>query len=415
MMSGRGPVWAVPRVLRERSTFRRLFFAHAISRSGDAFNTVALVILVFRLTGSGLGVAATVVFEVLPVLALGPVAGLVADRFPRRRVMVAADLLRALLAGVLAVFHDDVAVAYGVAFGLSVGSLLFNPASASMVPETVGDDPGELVAANSSLWSVAVTAQLVFAPAAGALIAGAGVGWAFGLNALSFLVSAAFLWGLDAGRSPAAGLARGWAAVRSGVDAVRSQQLLRRLAIVQMLASLSTGATSGLLVVLAAERFGVGPSGFGLLLAAIGIGAAAGPLVLGRWIRPGDRRWLFGPYALRGGVDLALAAVRNPVLAGGALTAYGVGTSTGMVAYQSTLQSEVPDEIRGRVFAVFDVVWNATRLVSLGLGGLAADAVGIRAVYGAGGLLLLAAAAYGFVGGTAVGDEPARARTAASR
>lgn len=70
-------------VVRRRG-FRRLFVAHAISRSGDAFNTVALVILVYRLTHSGLGVAGTVAFEIAPVLALGPVAGVVADRFPRQ-------------------------------------------------------------------------------------------------------------------------------------------------------------------------------------------------------------------------------------------------------------------------------------------------------------------------------------------
>lgn len=66
-----------------------------------------------------------------------------------------------------------------------------------------------------------------------------------------------------------------------------------------------------------------------------------------------------------------------------------------MIAYQSTLQTEIPDRLRGRAFALFDVLWNAARLVSLGLGGLVADAVGIRAVYIAGGLLLLVAAGYG--------------------
>src|SRR5438046_2007542 len=114
-------------VLARHMRLRRLFAAHAISRAGDAFNTVALVILVYRLTGSGLGVAGTVIFEVVPVLLFGPAAGVVADRFPRQRVMIAADLLRALLAGSLALAHTSVALAYGVAFGLAVGSLAFNP------------------------------------------------------------------------------------------------------------------------------------------------------------------------------------------------------------------------------------------------------------------------------------------------
>jgi len=81
-------------LLRSSREFRRLFLAHSVSRAGDAFNTVALVVLVFELTGSGAGVAGAVMFEVLPVLLLGPVAGLAADRLPRRRLMIGADLLR---------------------------------------------------------------------------------------------------------------------------------------------------------------------------------------------------------------------------------------------------------------------------------------------------------------------------------
>ncbi len=134
-------------LLRSNRSSRRLFVAHAVSRAGDAFNTVALVILVYRLTGSGLGVAATVAFEVAPVLLLGPVAGVVADRFPRRSVMLAADLARTLLAAALAFAHGTPALAYAVAFGLSTGALAFNPAASSLLPEVVEAD--ELVAANS--------------------------------------------------------------------------------------------------------------------------------------------------------------------------------------------------------------------------------------------------------------------------
>jgi MFS family permease len=353
---------------------------------------VALVVLVYRLTGTGRGVAATVAFEVLPLVLLGPVAGVVADRYPRRRVMVLADLGRAGLAGLIVVAHGHVAVAYSVAFGLSVGTLLFNPAASSLVPDTVADD--ELVDANTALWTVAVVAQVLLAPAAGALIAWAGIGAAFAVNGASYVLSALWLSGLDAGRTPAAGTARGWAAATEGVRAARASPLLTRLAVVQVLAALSAGATSGLLVVLATD-LGVGSGGFGLLLAAIGVGAATGPLLLRRFIRPEDKRALFGPFALRGGVDLTLAVTDQPVVAGAALGLYGVGTSTGMVAYQSTLQTAVLPVVRGRVFAFFDVLWNATRLVSLAAGGLLADALSIRAVYAVGGVLLLLAAAVG--------------------
>jgi hypothetical protein len=203
----------------------------------------------------------------------------------------------------------------------------------------------------------------------------------------------------------------GWRAVGAGVHAVRENPLLARLAVVQVLASLAAGASGGLLVVLAEDWLDVGPGGFGLLLGAIGVGAAAGPMLLRSHIRAGDRWWLYGPFALRGAVDLTLAAVPSAVVATVALAVYGVGTSTGMIAYQSTLQTEVPVQVRGRAFALYDVLLNGARLLSLGLGGLLADAVDIRAVYLVTAVLLTAAAAVGLSGGwITVSSGPSRSR-----
>lgn len=331
MRADTGPV---RRLLRSSTEFRRLFLAHSVSRAGDAFNTVALVVLVFELTGSGLGVAGAVMFEVLPVLLLGPVAGLAADRLPRRSLMIVAALFQAAVALVLVIQADSVPVAYSVSFGLSIGVVLFNPAAGSLLPEVVGQE--DLVTANTAMWTTAVTSQIALAPLAGFVIAAWGVEVAFAINAATFVIAALLLIGLQAGRTPADIAVRGWTGVLAGVQTVRTNPLLTRLAVVQVLASLSAGATSGLLVVLADRWLGVGTGGFGTLLAAIGVGAAAGPMLFRRFIHPSDKRWLFGPFAVRGAVDLTLAAVANPVVAGGALVAYGMSTSTGMVAYQST-------------------------------------------------------------------------------
>jgi len=380
-------------LLRSSREFRRLFLAHSVSRGGDAFNTVALVVLVFDLTGSGLGVAGAVMFEVLPVLLLGPIAGLAADRLPRRRLMVGADLFRAAVALVLVVMAHSVGVAYAIAFGLSAGAVVFNPAAGSLLPEVVDED--DVVTANSTMWTAAVTAQIALAPLAGFVVAAWGVEVAFAINAATFVASGLLLIGLQAGRTPAEIAVRGWSGVLVGVETVRADPLLARLAVVQVLASMSAGATSGLLVVLADRWLGVGSGGFGLLFGAIGIGAAAGPLLLRRFITAGDKRWLFGPFAIRGGVDLTLASVANPAVAGGALVIYGMSTSTGMVAYQSTLQTLVPAEIRGRAFAFYDVLWNTARLLSLAVGGALVDIIDVRIVYLLSAGLLFVAAVVG--------------------
>lgn len=141
-----------------------------------------------------------------------------------------------------------------------------------------------------------------------------------------------------------------------------------------------------------------------MLVAAIGVGAVLGPLVLLRRVSdPRRPLFVFGPYALRGVVDLVLALVTALPLAAVALVLYGLSTSTGSVTFSSLVQSRVPEQLRGRAFAGFDVLWQSGRMLSLLGGGLLADAVGIRAVYLLGGLLLLAAATVG-----ATASRPAR-------
>ncbi|WP_409332034.1 MFS transporter [Trujillonella humicola] len=146
------------------------------------------------------------------------------------------------------------------------------------------------------------------------------------------------------------------------------------------------------------------------------MGAALGPTLLLRLI-PDPRRplYVFAPYPLRGVVDLVLASIRSLPVAAATLAVYGVGTSTGAVTFNSLLQSHVTDRTRGRVFALMDLLWQAGRLASLGVGALLADTLGIRAVHYLGGVLLLLAAAVGLAASRATspaaqqGEEGPRA------
>lgn len=393
---GGRPPSPLARSLR-RPGFRRLLAAHTVSRWGDTFNFVAIVVLVFDLTGSGLKVGATVMFEIAPILLFGFVAGVVADRSSRRLVMIAADLGRAVLALGLVFAQDSLWTIYGLAFCLSALSAFFNPAASSAVPDLVDDD--ELVGANSALWSAAVISQIVLAPVAGGVVAWAGPGAAFTVNAASFVVSAVLIARLPLPHRSGVRSSPRRRDLIEGFRVISRSRLLRILALVQALAALSAGATSALLVVLAQRRLGAGPGRFGLLLSAIGVGAAVGPLALQRLA--GDVRrplFLFGPYGVRAVVDLVLAATTRFGVAAAALAAYGVGTSTGTVTYNTVLHSTVDERFRGRVFSFFDVVWQVARLASIAAGGVLADAVGIRAVYVLGGALLATATVIGLVG-----------------
>ena len=377
--------------------YGRLWAARTVSQWGDTFNFVALALLIYDLTGSGLGVSGVVVAEIVPVLLLAPLAGPLVDRWPRVRVMIGSDVFRLVLAVLLAVWHAAPVGVYAVAFAMSFAGVFFNPAASSVLPALVPREA--LVAANTGIWTAAVLSQIVLAPLAGLLVVSLGYGAAFSINAASYAASALLLrWLRVPGHPDQVPRRRLLVEARDGLAVLVRHPLLRTLAVAQFLAALSAGATSALLVVLAREHLGVTGRGYGLLVGAIGVGAVLGPLVLLRRVRNPTRPLLvFGPFGLRGLVDLALASTTSVPFAAGTLVLYGVGTSTGAVTFNSLLQAETPEHVRGRVFASMDVLWQSGRLVSLGLGGVVADLYGIETVYYLGGAFLLVAAAAGLV------------------
>ncbi|MCI0689677.1 MAG: MFS transporter, partial [Sporichthyaceae bacterium] len=215
-----------------RPAYRRFWAARTISQWGDAFNTVALSLLVLDRTGSGLGVAGVVAAEIIPVLLVAPVAGVLVDRVGPVRVMLGADLARVVLAAILPLVIFSVPAIYAIAFGMSTAAVFFNPAAGAVLPALVDQD--ELVAANSGIWTAAVLSQIVLAPAAGALVVAAGYPPAFLINSASFALSALLLARLRPTQPPitAAGAGQRWSAlVRAGVALVARDRLLRALAL----------------------------------------------------------------------------------------------------------------------------------------------------------------------------------------
>ena len=386
-------------VIRSRRYFP-LWLGQLISNFGDTLHYIALVVLVFQLTGRGVAIAALVAAEIVPVLLLGPVAGVIIDRFSRKRVLIAADLVRAALALSL-VWPQGVWHPYLVAAGLSAGSTFFNPTVQAVIPVLTTEE--QRLAANSVSWSSGRFVQIVASAVAGGLIGLVGTRPAFALNTASFVASALLITTLaipphagQLGEGTRRGLANYAGDAWDGLSYALHDRFVSRLLLVQSLASLAVGATSALLVVLAERHLHLPASGFAWLIGAIGVGALLGPLIpntLASDFR--DARWLFVPYVIRGIGDVLLAVITQLPLALVILFVYGLNTSTGIVVFNSTIQGVVPDAVRGRTFTLLDISWNAARLLSLGLGGVLVDMVGIRAVYWIGGGLLAAAGVLG--------------------
>jgi len=383
-------------------TYFPLWLGQLVSNFGDTVNYIALVVLVYKLTGSGLAVSITVVFEIIPVLLLAPIAGVIIDRFPRKAILILSDLIRAALALTL-VFADSVWQVYIVATLLTAASVFFNPTLQAIIPNVV--DKASLLAANSVSWTTGRLVQIIASAIAGGLIAAIGTGPAFGVNALSFLFSAYMISRLSIPphvgqieRANKRGL-DGWLNdAKDGFNYVRNDRFLSRLLILQALASFAVGATGALLVVLAERHLQLPPEGFAWLLLAIGVGALLGPIFLGSFTQNyRNIRLLFVPYIIRGIGDILIAVVTPLPLAMLILFVYGLNTSTGMVIYNSLMQSQVPEQVRGRVFTLMDVVWNLMRLISLGIGGILVDFWGVQTVYYIGGTLLLGAGVFGLL------------------
>jgi MFS family permease len=386
-------------VVRSRSYFP-LWLGQLFSAFGDTLHYIALVVLVFELSGRGLAVAGLVAAEVVPVLLLGPVAGVVIDRFRRKRVLIAADLFRAALVLTL-LSPQGVWHAYLVAAGLAAGNTFFNPTVQAVIPALTSEE--QRLAANSVAWSAGRLVQVLASAFAGGLIGLIGTDAAFAVNAATFVVSALLIARLripahagQLGAGTKRGLGSYYGDARAGLSYALKDRFVSRLLGVQALASFATGATSAMLVVLSERHLGLAPEGFAWLIGAIGFGALVGPLIPNTFARDyRDAKWLFAPYVIRGVGDVLLAVFTPLPVALGILFVYGLNTSTGMVVFSSTVQRAVPDEVRGRVFTLLDVSWHAMRLLSLGIGGLLVDAVGIRALFWAGGLLLALAGLLG--------------------
>jgi MFS family permease len=388
-------------VVRSPSYFP-LWLAQLLSGFGDTLHYIALVVLVYQLTGEGTAVAVLVAAEILPVLLLAPIAGVVIDRFSRKRVLIGADLFRAALVLSL-VWPQGVWQAYAVAAAVVAGNTFFNPTVQAVIPALTTRE--QRLAANSVSWSTGRLVQIVGAAVAGGLVATTGTGPAFALNAASFVASAVLIATLaipphagEVAREATRGLGNYLADARRGLAFALRDRFVSRLLGVQSLASFGVGATGAMLVVLAERHLGLPPAGFAWLIGAIGVGALLGPLIpnaLARDYR--DVRWLFVPYVIRGVGDVLLAIFTPLPIALLILFVYGLNTSAGFVVFSSVVQDAVPDEVRGRVYTLLDVTWNGMRLLSLVAGGFVVDRFGVQPVFWGGGLILVLAGLLGLM------------------
>ena len=363
------------RLIRSNANFRRLWLAQIVSQMGDWFYVVAVYDLVFRLTGSAQLVGLVIVVQILPFAIMGPTAGAVNDRLSRRKVMIAADMLRAVIVLGMANVQtlNQLWLLYLLLAVEVSAAAFFEPARAAVIPNVVSEP--EVTAANalsSATWSAIL--------ALGAGLGGIAVHWlgretAFVLDSMSFLGSAALIarmrfseQHLEA-RGPLRWLdVLGLGPILEGIRYLRQRPRLASLLILKGGVGLF-GVNWVLLPILGERQFrvrGAGVLGIGTLFAVSGTGALLGPLLGNRIAGSSQRRMRHASLAafVLGAASYALLAPASWLPAALACLIAGNAAASAVWVFSTTLlQLNTEDRFRGRVFSA-DIAIN-TLLASL--------------------------------------------------
>ena len=346
-------------LLRRNPEFTRLWIGQLVSNLGDWFNTVAVLALVYDLTQSGLSTGLIIIASTLPAFLLTPYAGVVVDRFDRRKIMMTADLTRGFLAlGMLLVRStNELWMLYLFSALLIAFASFFGPALNAAIPNLVSRE--ELISANalsSATWGLMLA---VGAAIGGIVIAAVGRDAAFVVNSLSFFFSAAMIFSIrkSFGQPHAQhGAARRstWQEFRSSLAFLRAYPQVLSSALVKTGIGLAGGVIL-LLTVFAQAVFRVGDAGVGWLYSARGLGVLLGPYFARPYVGRDPikmRRAILVSFALGGLGYLAFSTASTFVL--GALLVMLAHMCTGILWTLSStlLQIYTPDRMRGRIFAI---------------------------------------------------------------
>lgn len=381
--------------------FRVLFLGQVISNLGDWLNLLALSSLLLYRWNLGAGAwGAVLIALTLPSAILGPAAGVLVDRWPRKPVMILSDLARALVVLGLVVAPNLPTVLALVA-AASAFSTFFDPAKQAVIRATVPDD--DLMTANSLSQLSSNSARLVGPALGGLLVVVAGPRGAFAIDALSFLASAAILSQLPApaAESAHAGSERRqfWRELRDGLRHLGSSRLLAVTVASTVAASFLIRGTDTLGIPVL-QVLGVGEGLLGLSFTLLGLGYVLGALVVGQW---GDR---LAPLVVMGGARIAVGAVFVTLgmavavgLSGGATTilaafplrlVLGLAFAAMTVGYGTVLMRETPPDLMGRVTATTGTLQTAVPLAAPVLATALTDWWGLGPTYALAGAALVA-------------------------
>jgi predicted MFS family arabinose efflux permease len=384
------------RLLKENGNYRKLWIGQIISEIGDHFNTIAVMSLTMEKLGSGGVVAGIFIARALAVMACGPIAGIVLDRLDRRWVMIASDLVRAVIALAFIVTIDQPKPQwlYWLSAALMAASPFFSSGRSAILPSIA--EAKDLHTANATTQTTQWICTAAGAFLGGKITGAYGYESAFYFNALSFLVSAACIFLISAPKSAfvAQRSDKKFQPIKEIGDGLRYMwryPLLFGIAMISVGWATGGGAAQVLFSLLGTKVFGKGSQGIGDLWGAAGLGLVVGGLVghqLGKKLNFQQyKRSISICYLIHGSFYVLMALTPQLWLALICIAISRAGTAVSSVLNSGQMLKHVEHAYRGRVFAALETITWTVMLLSMAICGWASDKFDPRSIGVVAGLL----------------------------
>lgn len=387
-------------LLARNRNYRYMWMGQIVSEIGDHFNNIAVFALAMVLTKSGLVVTGIMLARAVPAITMGPLAGVLLDRFDRKRIMIASDLVRAVVAlgFILTVAGHRVWLLYLFSALLMVASPFFTAGRSAILPTIASRD--ELNTANSltqtTQWSTLIVGTFL-----GASVLAVGYRWAFVFNALSFVFSA---WAIGKLRAPKlqgfraerkdlteAEVVRPWHEYREGLRYMRSVPLVFAIVLLAVGWASGGGAAQILFTLFGEVVFKRGAAGIGIIWGFAGIGLLLGG-TLGHWLGKrvsfaGYKLTIFIGYVIHGGAYVLFSQMQRFDMALLFMTVSRAAIAVNSVLNYSYLLRYVDNQYRGRVFATMETLTWSTMMLSMTAAGIASTQYSPRTIGAIAGVL----------------------------
>ena len=387
-------------LLRRNRNYRYMWMGQVVSEIGDNFNNIAVFALAMALTHSGLVVMGIMLSRAIPAITVGPLAGVLLDRFDRKRIMIASDLMRAFVAlgFIVALREEQVWLLYTFSALLMIASPFFTAGRSAILPSIANRE--EIHTANSLTQTTQWT-SLTIGTFLGATVVAIGYEWAFSFNALSFLFSAWAIWNL---RPPAgkqfraehrdlteAEVIRPWHEYREGLRYMRSVPLVFAIAMLAVGWAMGGGAAQILFTLFGEVVFERGAAGIGTIWGCAGIGLLVGGAFanwLGKRLSFADYKLvIFVDYVVHGGAYILFSRMQRFELALVFILVSRAAIAVNSVLNYSYILKAVADQYRGRVFATIETLTWTMMMVSMMGAGIASTHYSPRIIGTVAGLL----------------------------